>query len=157
MAIDFSIFDNKVDLKELQKEVSEAKDTDFEDIPDGNYIVGIDKMEIKTTKAGDKLMFAVQCNINEGEYAKRKIFFNRAISGNKNSENWNDGKAIKSVCTWVNKLLGEDEAPVEFVNYQDFADQILDVFQTIGKSIELEVIYKANDFNPITVEEVFEI
>ena len=29
MAIDFSAFDNKVDLAALQKEVEEAKDADF--------------------------------------------------------------------------------------------------------------------------------
>ena len=85
------------------------------------------------------------------------IFFNRVISGNKVSETWNDGRAIKSVCTWVNELLGEDEAPVEFINYQDFADQILDVFQSIQNNIEVEVTYAANKFNPITINEVFDL
>ena len=85
------------------------------------------------------------------------IFFNRVISGNKNSENWNDGRAIKSVCTWVNELLGEDEEPVVFVNYQDFADQILDVFQSIQNNIEVEVTYAAKNFNPIKIEEVFDL
>ncbi|MFR4964027.1 MAG: DUF669 domain-containing protein [Streptococcus sp.] len=155
--VDFSAFDNKVDLAALQKEVEEAKDSDFGDVPDGKYIVGIEKMEIKLTKAQDKLMFAVQCKIKEGEQKNRMIFFNRVISGNKNSENWNDGRAIKSVCTWVNELLGEDEEPVVFVNYQDFADQILDVFQSIQNNIEVEVTYAAKNFNPIKIEEVFDL
>lgn len=157
MAIDFSAFDSKVDLAALQKEVEEAKDADFDDVPDGKYIVSIEKMEIKLTKAQDKLMFAVQCKIKEGEQANRMIFFNRVISGNKVSENWNDGRAIKSVCTWVNELLGEDETPVEFINYQDFADQILDVFQSIQNNIEVEVTYAASKFNPITINEVFDL
>lgn len=157
MAVDFSAFDEKVDLAALQKEVAEAPDTDFEDVPDGTYIVGIEKMEIKLTKAKDKLMFAVQCKIKEGEQANRMIFFNRVISGNKVSEKWNDGKAIKSVETWVNKLLGEDEEPVRFFNYTDFADQILDVFQSIQNAVELEVKYAANAFNPITINEVFDL
>ena len=126
-------------------------------LPDGKYIVSIEKMEIKLTKAQDKLMFAVQCKIKEGEQANRMIFFNRVISGNKVSENWNDGRAIKSVCTWVNELLGEDETPVEFINYQDFADQILDVFQSIQNNIEVEVTYAASKFNPITTNEVFDL
>ena len=155
--VDFSAFDNKVDLEALQKEVEEAKNSDFGDVPDGKYIVGIEKMEIKLTKAQDKLMFAVQCKIKEGEQKNRMIFFNRVISGNKNSENWNDGRAIKSVCTWVNELLGEDEEPVVFVNYQDFADQILDVFQSIQNNIEVEVTYAAKNFNPIKIEEVFDL
>lgn len=157
MAIDFSAFDDKIDLKALQEEVENAPDTDFEDVPDGEYIVSIEKMEIKMTKAKDKLMFAVQCKIKEGEQANRMIFFNRVISGNKNTDKWNDGKAIKSVCTWVNKLLSEDEEPVSFYNYSDFADQILDVFQSIQGAIELEVKYAANAFNPITINEVFDL
>ena len=161
MAIDFSAFDNKVDLAALQKEVEEAKDSDFQDVPDGKYIVGIEIMEIKLTKAQDKLMFAVQCKIKEDLQGKGQenhmIFFNRVISGNKVSESWNDGRAIKSVCTWVNELLGDDEAPVEFVNYQDFAEQILDVFQSIQNAIEVEVTYAASKFNPITINKVFDL
>lgn len=130
-------------------------DNDFADVPDGTYIISIEKMEIKLTKAQDKLMFAVQAKIKEGEQANRMIFFNRVISGN-SSAKWTDGQAIKSVCTWVNKLIAEDDTPVEFVNYADFADQILDVFQSIQGAIEVEVDYKADAFNPITIKEVFD-
>ena len=103
MAVDFSAFDKKVDLDALQEEVKNADLSSFEDVPDGTYIVGFDKMEIKPTKAKDKLMFAVQCKIKEGPHKGRLLFFNRVISGNKTSEKWNDGKAIKSVCTWLDK------------------------------------------------------
>ena len=157
MAVDFSAFDNKVDLEALQKQIKEAKGTDFADVPSGTYIVSIEKMEIKLTKAKDKIIFAVQCKIKEGEQANRMIFFNRVISGNKTTERWNDGEAIKSVCTWVNKLLGDDEEPVAFVNYQDFADQILDVFQCIQGRIEVEVEYKSDNFHSITINEVFDL
>lgn len=154
MAIDFSAFDNKVDLDALQKDVAEAKDTEFQDVPDGKYIVGIEKMEIKLTKAGDKLMFAVQCKIKEGEHENRMIFFNRVISGNKVSETWNDGRAIKSVITWLEKL--ETKVVPEFINYADFADCVLDIFQEIQGKIEMEVDYKSSAFNPITILEVFD-
>ena len=66
MAVDFSAFDEQVDLNALQKEVQEADDSQFEDVPDGDYDVSFDKMEIKPTKKGDKLMFSVQCSILEG-------------------------------------------------------------------------------------------
>lgn len=155
MAIDFSAFDDKIDLQELQNEVQNAPDNDFDDVPDGTYIIGIEKMEIKLTKAQDKLMFAVQAKIKEGKLENRMIFFNRTISGNR-SPKWTDGQAIKSVCTWVNYLIAEDQEPVTFVNYTDFADQILDVFQSIQGKIEIEVDYKADAFNPITIKEVFD-
>ena len=90
MAVDFSAFDEQVDLNALQKEVQEADDSQFEDVPDGDYDVSFDKMEIKPTKKGDKLMFSVQCSILEGNQKGRKIFFNRTISGN-TSQKWTNG------------------------------------------------------------------
>ncbi len=153
MAIDFTAFDNKVNLDELQKEVAEADASTFDDVPDGTYIVGFEKMEIKLTNAKDKLMFAVQCKIKEGEHKGRMIFFNRVISGN-SSPKWTDGQAIKSVCTWLDKL--ETETVPEFINYEDFAGCVLDIFQEIQGKVEAEIEYAAKKFNPITIKEVFD-
>lgn len=153
MAIDFTAFDNKVNLDELQKEVAEADASAFDDVPDGTYIVGFEKMEIKLTNAKDKLMFAVQCKIKEGEHKGRMIFFNRVISGN-SSPKWTDGQAIKSVCTWLDKL--ETETVPEFINYEDFAGCVLDIFQEIQGKVEAEIEYVAKKFNPITIKEVFD-
>lgn len=156
MAVDFSKFDAAVDQAALQKEVQNAKTTDFADVPDGEYVVSVEKMEIKTTNAGDKLMFAVQCKIKEGAQKGRMIFFNRTITGS-TSPKWTDAMAIKSVCSWVSELLGPDELPVTFVNYADLADQVLDVFQAIQNSIEIRVDYAAKKFNPITIKEVYDL
>jgi hypothetical protein len=153
MAVDFSAFDENVDLDGLQKDVESAKDTDFEDVPDGTYIVGIEKMELTLTKETNKPMFAVQFKIKEGEHQGRMIFFNRVVGGNK-SEKWNDGKAIKSVITWLDKL--ETETKAEFFNYSDFSDCILDIFQEVQNTIELEVDYMAKKYNPVTIKEVFD-
>lgn len=158
MAVDFSAFDAKMDPN-LQDDVKNAKE--YEDVPNGDYIVSVDKMEVKTTKAGDKLMFAVQMSIKENsdgsksDQKGRKIFFNRVISGNRVSESWNDGKAIKSVITWLDKL--ETDLIPEFVNYSDFAELVLDIFQEIQGKVELDVTYKASDFNPVSINEVYDI
>lgn len=153
MAIDFGAFDQKVDLDALQKAVAEADAGAFEDVPDGTYIVGFEKMEIKLTNAKDKLMFAVKCKIKEGEQKGRVIFFNRTITGN-TSPKWTDGMAIKSVCTWLDKL--ETDTIPEFINYEDFAGCVLDIFQEIQGKVEAEVEYAGKKFNPITINEVFD-
>lgn len=158
MAIDYSKFAANVDLDALQKDVENAKDTEFEDVPDGKYIVGIEAMEIKETKAGDKLMFAVTAKIKEGEFKNRLLFFNRVILGN-SSPKWTDAQAIKSVITWVNKMIADGEAPVEFVNYPDFEEQILDVFQSVKGKIEIEMDWKAKAFNSMsyTADDVYDL
>lgn len=155
MAIDFSAFDNNVDTEQLAQDVANAPAQEFDEVPNGTYIVGFEAMEIKLTKAGDKLMFAVQCKIKEGDQKGKMIFFNRVISGNKNTEKWNDGRAIKSVITWLKKL--ETETVPEFFNYQDFADCVLDIFQEVKDVVEAEVEYKADNFNPISIKEVFDV
>lgn len=158
MAVDFSAFDAKMDPN-LQDDVKNAKE--FADVPNGDYICGIDKMEVKLTKDQKKLMFAVQLSIKENSDGSksnqkgRKIFFNRVISGNRVSENWNDGRAIKSVITWLDKL--NTEVVPEFVNYSDFAELVLDIFQEVQNAVELDVTYKADDFNPITINEVYDL
>lgn len=156
--MDFDKFDKMVDNKELKKQMDEAPE--FDDVPKGTYMVVIDKMEIKPTKAGDKLMFAVQLGITETIDApkkqdKRKLFFNRVICGNKITERWNDGVAIKGVISWVEKLLDEDDT-IEFKNYSQFAEEILDIYQDICPVVALKVKYDPDAFNPVTIEEVFD-
>ena len=120
----------------------------------------IDKMEIKETKGGDKLMLAVQMGITETLDApkkqdKRKIFFNRVICGNKACERWNDGVAIKGVISWLTKLLDEGDS-IEFKNYSQFADEVLDIYQDICPQISIKINYDPDAFNPIEIVEVFD-
>lgn len=156
--MDFDKFDKMIDNKELKKQMEAAPE--YDDVPKGTYMAVIDKMEIKPTKAGDKLMLAVQMGITETLEApkkqdKRKLFFNRVICGNKNTERWNDGVAIKGVISWVEKLLDEGDS-LEFKSYSQFAEDILDIYQDICPVIELKINYDPDAFNPIEIVEVFD-
>ena len=156
--MDFEKFDKMVNNDEIKKQMEAAPE--FDDVPKGTYMAVIDKMEIKQTKAGDKLMFAVQMGITKTIYApkkqdRRKIFFNRVICGNKNTDRWNDGVAIKGVISWIEKLL-DDGDEIEFKNYSQFADEILDIYQDICSEIEIKIEYDPDAFNPVTIVEVFD-
>lgn len=156
--MDFNKFDQMINNEELKKQMNAAPE--YDDVPKGTYIAVIDKMEVKLTKAGDKLMFAVQMGIIETVNApkkqdKRKLFFNRVICGNKTTEKWNDGVAIKGVISWVEKLLDEGDT-LEFTNYSQFAGEILDIFQDICPQIAVKVDYDPDAFNPVTIVEVFD-
>ena len=156
--MDFDKFDKMIDNEELQQQMEAAPE--FDDVPKGTYMAVIDKMEIKETKNKDKLMFAVQLGITETIDApkkqdKRKLFFNRVICGNKTTERWNDGVAIKGVISWVEKLLDEGDT-IEFKNYSQFAEEILDIYQDICPAIALKIEYDPDAFNPVTIIEVFD-
>lgn len=156
--MDFDKFDKMINNSELKKQMDAAPE--FDDVPAGKYMVVIDKMEVKPTKAGDKLMFAVQMGITETLDApkkqdKRKIFFNRVICGNKTTERWNDGVAIKGVISWIEELL-DPEDNIEFKNYSQFAEEILDIYQDICPQVSLKIEYDPDAFNPVSIIEVFD-
>lgn len=156
--MDFDKFDKMVDNKELKKQMDAAPE--YDDVPKGTYMAVIDKMEIKPTKAGDKLMLAVQMGITETVDApkkqdKRKVFWNRVICGNRTTDKWNDGVAIKGVISWLEKLLDDGDA-IEFKNYTQLADEVLDIYQDICPHIEVKITYDPDAFNPITIVEVFD-
>ena len=158
MAVDFNKFDKMVNGDELKKQMDAAQE--FDDVPKGQYMAVIDKMEIKETKNKDKLMFAVQLGITETLDApkkqdKRKIFFNRVICGNKSTERWNDGVAIKGVISWITKLLEEGDS-IEFKNYSQFAEEVLDIYQDICPQVSLKINYDPDAFNPVEIVEVFD-
>lgn len=156
--MDFNKFDQMVNNDELKKQMEAAPE--YDDVPKGIYMAVIDKMEIKPTKAGDKLMFAVQFGITETIEApkkqdKRKLFFNRVICGNKSSDRWNDGIAIKGVISWIEKLL-EDGDTIEFKNYSQFAEEVLDIYQDICPQVVIKIDYDPDAFNPVSILEVFD-
>jgi hypothetical protein len=160
--MDFSKFDEMVDSKALKEQMDAAPE--YDEVPAGRYVCSIEAMEVKETKAQDKLMFSLQCKITENKGGKgqvgRWIFFNRVICGNKTSEKWNDGIAIKGICSFVNEILGVEEGAEDalvFTKYTQFADDIADIAEEVKGVVELEVTYDPKAFNPIKIEEVFDI
>ncbi len=148
MAVDFSALDKEVDQEQLRKDIEEAKNNSG-DIPKGTYIVGIDKMEIRTTKDG-RPMFFMQARVKEGEHKKKCVFLNRVIYGTKN-----DGSMIQSVLTILDKF-GTETVP-EFNGYQDFVDVVADIYEEIQGKVECEIDYDKDVFNSISIKEVYDL
>lgn len=149
--MDFSKFDAKINEAELAKQLEEAKNNapqSDREVSAGNYTVKIEKMELGATKDG-RPMFKVQCRILEGEFKKWCLFMNRVIYGTKN-----DANMISSVIGWLQKL--EPSVPVEFKNYSQFSELVLDIFEEVADAVELDVYYDPEAFNSISIEEVFD-
>ena len=149
--MDFSKFDNAINQDELAKQLEEDKNNPQQsdkEVEEGNYTVKIEKMELGATKDG-RPMFKVQCRILDGEFKKWCLFMNRVIYGTKN-----DANMINSVIGWLEKL--EPSMDVEFKNYSQFADLVLDIFEEVADSVELDVYYDPNAFNSISIEDVFD-
>lgn len=167
MNIDFSRFDSMINEAELSKQLEEAKNNAPQggslETPAGNYVAKIEKMEVGATKDG-RPMFKVQMRVIEaGEDASEEVveylkhfknkkpclFMNRVIYGTKN-----DANMIQSVIGWLQKL--EPSVTVEFKNYSQFADLVLDIFEEVADAVELDVDYDPKAFNSISISEVFD-
>ena len=157
MAVDFNKFDKLVNQEQLKKDIEKASEVSFDDVPEGEYIVSLENMEVKETKAGDKLMLAIAFKIKETIDAPKKqngryIFMNRVIYGNKVSDHWNDGVAINGVLGWL-KDLGE----IEFKSYSQFANDIEELFEELKDSVEIQISYSPDEFYPVSITEVFDL
>ena len=77
----FEKFNKLIDIEGLKQDMKdlERKNSEFEEVPLGKYEVAIDRMEIKETKNGDKLMLSIVFRIVEGNYKGRLIFYNQVI------------------------------------------------------------------------------
>lgn len=152
--MDFSKFDQQVDLVKLKGDVEEAKKNggtgDFPEIPAGNYITSIDKLEIGTTKDG-RPMLKIQMNIVEGEFKKHKLFMNRVLYGTKNDTNM-----IASALGFLESLgPTEDIGPIIFESYSQLDQLVLDIAEDV-EGLEYSVKYDPDAFNTIHIEEIFE-
>lgn len=157
-SFDFSQFDRAINKDQFTKDYEDAKANstdDYPEVPKGKYTVKIDKMEVRPTKTDNYPMFSVQCRIQDGQYKNSCIFFNRKIYGNKETDKWNDGKAVAGVVTWLDKL--QTEIIPEFKSYTQFSECVLDIFDECEQyGLVLEVEYDPNAFNPIKILDVYE-
>lgn len=152
--MDFSKFDEQVDLKSLNKEIKEAKENngtgDYPELEAGVYTAKVEKLEVGATKDG-RPMLKGMFRIVEGEHKKQCMFFNRVIYGTKN-----DANMIASAVGWLESLEpSEDVGPVTFESYSQFADLVLDIAEDVAE-LEYDVEYDPDKFNSVSIDAVYD-
>lgn len=148
MAIDFSKFDEKVDLDGLRNDIAEAESNsgDFKEVPHGNYEIKIQKLELGESKKGDP-MFICWMKILSGDYANSLIFMNQVVT---------QGFQIHIVDDFLRSL--DSGVEIAFESYAQYADMIMDVAEAINGNLEYAVEYGENKgFNTFKITDVFEV
>lgn len=148
MVIDFSKFDEKVDLDGLRNDIAEAESNsgDFKEVPHGNYEVKIQKLELGESKKGDP-MFICWMKILSGDYANSLIFMNQVVT---------QGFQIHIVDDFLRSL--DSGIEIGFESYAQYADMIMDVAEAINGNLEYAVEYGENKgFNTFKITDVFEV
>ena len=148
-----SIFDkwNKnVDTEGLAKDAKEAEQNggsgDYPEVPVGIYEVKIDKMELKESSKGDP-MFSAQFRILAGDHENQCLFMNQVIT---------QGFQIGIVNKFLRSLEVMDD--VEFKDYEQYNNVILDIMEQVDGNLEFLLEYKKSkkDFPIYTIKEVYE-
>lgn len=153
----FSDFNKKFDLGVLREEVKDCetnrKNGDFEEVPDGEYEVSVNRMELRESRNGQP-MLSISYRILAGAYQNRLIFANNVLTNGVGLHNANE--TLRSMGTILsNEIVFED-----FVQY---GEQIEEVFDLIKKynleyivKVESTVSKQGKTFRNYKIVEVFD-
>lgn len=124
MGIDFSKFNQQFPADQMKKQIKEAKENGGgSDLPDGEYTVKLDKMELGQSSKG-ALMIKAQFRITKGDHKKQCIFVNRVLTGTKN-----DGFMMLKANEFLDSL--DSGIDVVFEDWEQYNDLILDIAEAI--------------------------
>ncbi|MBM7836423.1 DUF669 domain-containing protein [Clostridium sardiniense] len=143
-------FDKNIDTEGLKKDTEEAKENagNFKEVPHGEYEVEISKIELKATKKGDP-MLSIWFKILTGEYKDSLIFYNQVL---------NNGYGIHNANEFLRSL--ETEVDVDFDNFTQYNELLLDVFEAVNGNLEFALKYSQNakneKYSDYEITEVFE-
>lgn len=132
----FEKWNNAVDTAKLAEEVKEQAKSNgktHEDVPFGTYEVKIDKMELKESSKGDP-MVSVWFKVLSGEHKDRFIFMNQVI--------------LKPFQIHImNEFLRSLDSglDVDFLDYAQYNDLILDIHENIDGSAEYLLEYSETE------------
>jgi len=121
----FEKWNKSIDVEGLKKDIAEADQNggqrDFEEVPEGDYEVSIDKIELKESSKGDP-MVSIWFKILEGEFKNSRLFMNQVIT---------KGFQISQMNRFIKSMEVFDDDEVEFQNYSQYNDLLMDLFEQV--------------------------
>lgn len=138
-------FDKEID-KDIQKQIEEAENFEFKEIPFGDYEVKVDNMELKISKSGNP-MVSIWFKIVAGEFKNNLLFMNQVIN-------------VPFQIGIANKILRAlaPNKTVSFESYTQYANLILDIFEEIDGKFEYAIKYgEKKGFSTFEVLDIFEV
>ena len=131
--IDLSKYDKLIDEKALSEQLKNAESNSFDPLPEGEYEVKLEKLEVTESKAG-KLMLAAQYRVLRGAQKNKCMFQNIILFGTKN-----DGFMIHN----AKKLIEDLGFDIEFENYSQFASEVDEIADSaIGEEYTIMLTYQ---------------
>ena len=149
----FDKWDKAIDTEGLANDVAEAEKNggtgDYPEVPVGQYEIRIEKMELKESSKGDP-MFSAWFKIISGDHENQYLFMNSVIT---------QGFQIGNVNKFLRSLDAVDESTIEFRNYGQYNNLIMDIMEAVeDQGLEYLIDYRKGkkDFPVYTIKDVFE-
>lgn len=121
--IDFKKFNQEFPAEQVKKQMKDAETNSGPDLPDGEYKIKLDKMELAQSQK-QQLMIKAQFRIQAGNHQNKCIFVNKVMTGTKN-----DGFMMLKAKEFLESL--DSGIDVEFNDWEQFNDLILDIADAI--------------------------
>ena len=145
----FEKFDKEFDVEGLREDLKNVSKngSDFKEVPLGTYEVKIEKLELVESKNG-KPMVSCWMRILEGEYKNSIIFMNQVVNSSFGLHIAND--FLRSL---------ESDIEVDFENFTQYHNMILDIHEAIDGTFEYAVEYGENNkgYSTFKITDVFEV
>lgn len=138
-------FDKEID-KDMQKQIEEAENSEYAEVPLGDYEVKVDNMELKISKSGNP-MVSIWFRIVAGDFNNNLLFMNQVIN-----QPFQIGLA--------NKILRalDPNKNIEFETYSQYANLIMDIYEEIDGKFEYAIRYgEKKGFSTFEVLDIFEV
>lgn len=151
-------FDKQVNLEALAADVKDVEENgggDFPEIPDGQFEVAVEKMELSESKKGDP-MLVIWFKIIDGDFKGQKIFYYKVMQPqNENAF----GLQVHQNNEMLRGIWDCDKDDVKFTSFKDYADLVLDIHEDIDGKFEylLKKEKDKNGFDQFKIVEVFEV
>ena len=131
----FAKFNEMFDLSGLKTDIESAASNtgDFVEVPDGSYEVKVSKLELAESKKGMP-MAKIWFDILAGDYKGQKIFCNQMLT---------TGFGIHKASELLTAM--ESGVPVQFENFEQYANVMEQVFNAIDGTGEYELAYGHNN------------
>lgn len=143
-------FDKAIDTEALAKDVESAAEgkIEYKEVPKGQYEVKITKMELVESKKGSP-MLSVWMKILSGDYENSLIFYNQVLS---------TGFGIHNANEFMRSLDCGIES-IEFKNFKQYNDLIMDVFEAVDDKLEFGLEYGENNkgYKTYKITDIFEV
>lgn len=147
----FDKWNKSIDVAGLQKDIAEADQQsggDYKEVLDGTYEVKIEKVELKASSKGDP-MVTMWFRILSGDFKNSMIFMNQVIT---------QGFQISQLNRFLKSLQAVDDDQIEFKDYSQYNDLLMDIFEEVDGSLEFLLNYGTNKkgFHTYKIEDVYE-